>query len=136
MNALPKNTRRAFLIAAALIFAGAMVWLAVLESHSYTRALCTKLGEFGYRVSPSDLYSRGYGKNTSIASVAEEDLSKACELSRMSGFGSDIDRIGLVELMLYNVDGEKVMYIWLVDREPELVFIEDLKTGELLPIGS
>ena len=54
----------------------------------------------------------------------------------MKGFGSDIDRTGLVELMLYNVDGEKVMYIWLVDREPELVFIEDLKTGELLPIGS
>ncbi len=123
------------MIAAAVIFAGAMVWLILLESHSYTRALCTRLGEYGYAVSPADLYSRGYGKDTSIVRVAGEDLSEACELSRAKGFAANVEKNGLVELMLYNVDGERVMYIWLVDREPELVFIEDMGTGKLSAIG-
>ena len=63
---ISKNTRRSGLIAAAVIFVIAMIWLALLESSSYTRALCVRLKSFGYSVSPSDFYTQGYGANTSI----------------------------------------------------------------------
>ena len=134
MNGMPAETKRALLIAAAVIFAAAMIWLLILESHSYTRAVCNRLNEFGYRVSPSDLYSQGYGSNASISELIEEDISLAKELSQKAGFGADTETKGRVELLLYSVSDKEVMYIWLLDRQPQLVFIEDMENGSIRSI--
>lgn len=130
-----KQTRRSLLIAAAAILVIAVVWLIILESGSYTRRVCKRINGFGYSVGPSDLYSKGYGQNTSIEAVIEEDLETVQELSKSCGFTADTDKVGSVELMLWNMDNERVMVIWLVDREPELCFIENSTTGEVMPIG-
>lgn len=132
---LDKRRRNSLLIAAAAILLIAIVWLVILESGSYTRKVCTRINEFGYHVSPSDLYTKGYGSNTSISEVLTEDLTEICEQSRACGFGADTLKTGRVELMLWNIDNENVMVIWLVDKEPELVFIEKRSTGETSPIG-
>jgi hypothetical protein len=129
------RTKRSLLIAAAAILVVAVVWLVILESGSYTRKVCQRINGFGYIVGPSDLYSKGYGRLTSIDAVLDEDLDVIREQSLSCGFGGDTSKIGNVELLLWNMDGENVMVIWLVDREPELVFIENRSTGETRPIG-
>lgn len=132
---LGKRTKRSLLAAAAAILIIAAVWLILLESTSYTRKLCTRINSFGYSIGPSDLYTKGYGMKTSISAVIEEDLAQVKEQSRACGFSADTEKIGRVELMLWDMDGENVMIIWLVDREPELAFIENRSTGETKPIG-
>lgn len=137
---LPKEKRKAGLIAAAAIFIIAMVWLALLEKSSYTRALCGRLKGFGYSVSPSDFFTQGYGANTSIAAVmqgelSQEEIAEAVSLSKENGFSADIDKVGTVELMLWRMDPDRVMIVYLLDKTPELVFIENRATGGILPIG-
>lgn len=135
MNGADKTTKRTMLIAAGVIFLIAVIWLIVLESGSYTRKVCSRINAFGYAVTPSDLYSKGYGTGTSIGAILDEDLALVKEQSAKCGFSADTEKIGNVELLLWNMDNEKVLVIWLVDREPELVFIENSSTGETFPIG-
>lgn len=135
MNGVSAKTRRSMFIAAGIIFAAALIWLAALESHSYVRAACRRINEFGYRLSPGDMYSQSFGADTSIGDVIEVDLSEAIELSRRCGFDSDIHKKGSVELLLCRLSEYRVMYIYLLDRKPELVFIEDLSAGKLFPIN-
>ncbi|MBO4848507.1 MAG: hypothetical protein J5586_05065 [Clostridia bacterium] len=129
------RTRRTFLFIALGLFLAAAVWLAILESKSYTRALCTRINSFGYSVSPADLYTQAYGNEKSISEVVEEDLETVIEQSKGRGFDADVNRVGRVELMLWHMSDGRVMVIYLVDREPELVFIEDPDTGDTFPIG-
>ncbi|MBO4562993.1 MAG: hypothetical protein J5772_05225 [Clostridia bacterium] len=129
------RTRRTFLIAAAMIFAVAVIWLAILESRSYTRALCTKINSFGYHAAPSDFYTRAYGGNTSINEVIGEDLTEVIDASKKCGFEAEVEKVGKVELMLWDMDESRVMVVYLVDRVPEIVFIENTSTGEVSPIG-
>ena len=135
MNGVSKKTRRSMLIAAALILSAAIIWLVLLESRSYTRAVCRRLEEFGYRLSPADFYTQGFGAGTSISRVVGVDLTEAAELSRACGFPGDTEKTGLVELMLCRLDGNRVLYVYVVDREPELVFIEDVSSGTLAPVN-
>ena len=123
------------LAAAGALLLIAIVWLLILENKSYTRKVCRRIDSFGYHISPSDLYSQGYGSNTSIKDILDTDLSVVIEQSKKCGFSADTERVGNVELLLWNMDNERVMIIWLVDREPELVFIESRKTGVTMPIG-
>ncbi|MBQ4448340.1 MAG: hypothetical protein II897_08625 [Clostridia bacterium] len=137
---ISKNTRRSGLIAAAVIFVIAMIWLALLESSSYTRALCVRLKSFGYSVSPSDFYTQGYGANTSIEQVMQgeltaEEIAKAVSLSKESGFSADITKVGTVELMLMQLGSEKVMIVYLTDKTPQLAFIEDRASGTISALG-
>lgn len=137
---ISKNTRRSGLIAAAVIFVIAMIWLALLESSSYTRALCVRLKSFGYSVSPSDFYTQGYGANTSIEQVMQgeltaEEIAKAVSLSKESGFPADITEVGTVELMLMQLGSEKVMIVYLTDKTPQLAFIEDRASGTISALG-
>lgn len=137
---ISKNTRRSGLIAAAVIFVIAMIWLALLESSSYTRALCVRLKSFGYSVSPSDFYTQGYGANTSIEQVMQgeltaEEIAKAVSLSEESGFPADITKVGTVELMLMQLGSEKVMIVYLTDKTPQLAFIEDRASGTISALG-
>ena len=141
MSGPDKRTRRSGLIAAGAILLIAVIWLILLEAHSYTRAVCRRINEYGYAVSPSDFYTQGYGTNTSIAEVftgemTAEELKKAAELSRECGFPADFEKIGTVEVMLWNMGRDEIMIVYLTDREPQLVFIEDLETHEIRSIAS
>ncbi len=122
------------MIAAALL-AAAAIWLILLESKSYSRAVCRRINEFGYNVSPSDFYTQGYGVNTSIAEVVKEDLAVIIRQSRACGFSADVNKVGAVELMLCKLDDTRVLFVYLVDKEPELVFIEDTETKETFPLA-
>lgn len=135
MNAPDKKTRTTLLVIAAALIIAAVVWLIVLESGSYTRKVCQRINGFGYHITPDDLYTKGYGDNTCIADVIGEDLSEVISQSKACGFPADVEKTGRVELLLWNRDGENVMVIWLTDREPQLVFIENRTTGETRPIG-
>lgn len=136
MNGLDKKTKRTLLVIACAILLAAVIWLIILESTSYTRKVCGMINRFGYHVTPDDLYLKGFGDNTSIDELLDEDLSAVTAQSLESGFPAETGRIGRVELMLWNMDGENVMVIWLTDRIPQLVFIENRSTGETKSIGS
>ena len=128
------GTRRALLILAGAIFLTAIIWLIVLESNSYTRAVCRRINSFGYNVSPADLYSQGYGNDISISQVVGGELDEVRELSIECGFSAETERAGRVELLLWHMDDARVMVIWLLDREPELVFIEETGTDKVYSI--
>jgi hypothetical protein len=141
MNGPDKRTRRTVLAAAGVILLAAIVWLILLETHSYTRAFCKRINEYGYAVSPSDFYSQGYGTNTSIAEVftgemTAEELENAVELSKECGFAGDTDKVGTVEVMLWNMGKDEIMIVYLTDREPQLVFIENMETHEVRSIAN
>lgn len=135
MNGPDKKNKRTLLVIACALFVFAIVWLVVLESTSYTRMVCRRINGFGYHLAPNDLYLKGYGDGTSIDEVLDEDLSLVIMQSRACGFPAETGKTGRVELMLWNMDDKRVMVIWLTDREPQLVFIEDSATGETRPIG-
>ncbi len=123
------------LIAAGAILVIALVWLVLLETRGYARGVCSRINGFGYSVSPADFCTQGYGSGASIGEVIGKDCSNIEELSRQAGFEADTETKGLVELMLYNINDDDVMYVWLLDGEPQLVFIESLKSGEVRPIS-
>lgn len=133
--------RQAGLIAAAVLLIIAIVWLVLLERKSPVRALCGRINEFGYSVSPNDFYLQGYGTDVSIRELLENDgvSSEECghlvELSRGCGFDGDIDKVGKVELLMWRPNDSSVMIAYTVDGTPELLFIEELASGEVCPIG-
>lgn len=130
-----KKTKRSMLITAGALLLVAVIWLILLESNSYVRNVCGRINKFGYHVSPASFYMQVYGSNTSLDELIDEDIDLLCSLSSTAGFGADVSKKGLVELMLWNMDDQNIMYVWLVDREPELVFIENCITHEVQPIG-
>ena len=136
MSGVSAKTKRSVLLAAGVILIIAIVWLIILESTSYTRALSNRINSFGYNSSPSELNIRSYGKDLKISDVLDKDLSLVTELSKECGFPADTEKSGQVELALWRADSERVMVIYLVDHEPELAFIENTVTGEVLPINS
>lgn len=137
---MSKRTTRSLLIAAGVILLAALIWLVLLENGSSVRAVCERINEHGYRLSPADLYLRGYGSGTSIRAllenegVGEEELQNLITLSQSRGFGGDIDKSGKVELLMWNENSERVMLIYTVDGDAELVFMEQVRTGEVGPI--
>ena len=136
----PSKERRIGLTVAAGLFVIAMIWLALLERSSYTRALCQRLRGFGYSLSPSDFYTQGYGTDTSIEAVLQgeltaEEIENVRGLSKSRDFPADTEKIGTVELMLCELGGDKVMVVYLTDKVPQLAFIECVGTGEVLAIG-
>ena len=138
---MSKASSRSMLIAAGAILLIALIWLALLESKSSVRAVCRRINEFGYSVSPGDLYLQGYGSDMNIRGLLEdkgitrEEADKLIELSKSCGFGGDVDRNGKVELLIWQADGQRVMLIYTVDGAPELVFFESISSGEASAIG-
>ncbi len=135
MNGISPSTRRTLLIFAGALLLIAAVWLILLESNSYVRKACTRINGFGWNSSPDCFFTQGYGSGVSIGEVIGKDCSEPVSLSKECGFGADIAKKGLVELMLWDIDSDNVMYVWLLDREPQLVFIETVSTGRLRPIS-
>lgn len=140
MENLSPKTKRSLLVAALLILAVAAVWLVLLESRSYTRALCRRINEYGFSVSPSDLYTKGYGADTRIREVlsgelSEDEIENIAALSVQCGFGADLTTKGSVELVLWQIDDDNIMIAYLLDRSPQLVFIEDKSNGTVMAIN-
>ncbi len=129
------RSKRNMLIAAGVLLAVAVIWLVVLELTSSVRDVCDSINRFGYSVTPNDFYSQGYGTDTSIDELLDEDISTVVEQSRECGFPADTERIGKVELLLWNMDDERVMFVYTVDGEAELVFIQEIDTQNTYPIG-
>lgn len=136
MKDLPLKTRRAALLAAGVILLIAVIWLIILESNSYVRAACRSVNRFGYNTAPSDFYLRVCGTDTSVVKLTGRDCSEISELSKRCGFGGDADKTGKIELMLWNMDDDNVMYVYLVDKKPEIVFIEELSSGKVKSIDT
>ena len=133
-DAVSVKTKRSMLIAAGVLFIAAIVWFILLERNSYTNAACDRINDFGYDASPRELRIIYHGENISISEYSELDYDVLVPLSRACGFGSDIEKVGSVELYGWEVDADRSISIWLVDREPELVYMYDASTGEYLPI--
>lgn len=135
------NSRRTLLIAALIILAAAAVWRIAIEVKSPVRAACARINKYGYNISPDDLYLQAYEQDMSLKKLFEAEgysdteVSRLSELSKSCGFSADIDRAGKIELLMYNIDSNKVMLIYTVSGTPELVFIEELSDGSVLPIG-
>ena len=130
----------ALLIAAGALLVIALVWLMVLDNRSPVRAVCSRLGEYGYRIAPGDLYLQGCSSNASIREVLSgkadgDELARLTELSRGCGFSGNVDKVGRVQLLMWQKDSDSVLMIYMTDDVPELAFIERISTGETEPIG-
>ena len=135
------SSRKTLLAAALVILAGAIIWRIFIEVNSPARSICAAVNEHGYSLSPDDFTLEGYGLDTSLEALLGENESLAANMekivacSRGCGFDADIELVGKVELLTHAIDSDSVMLIYAVDGKPELVFIEKLSTGEVLPIG-
>lgn len=135
MTGASGKTKRSVLIFAIFLIVLAVIWLVLLESNSYLSAVSRRINSFGYSTSPSEFYTQGYGDNTNIAALMSSEPEQTVQLSKQAGFEADVQTTGFVELLLWNVDNDNVMYIWLLNHEPQIVFIEDIETGQLKSIG-
>ncbi len=127
-------TKRALLITAAVILVLAAVWRVIIDVRSPLRSVCESVNRFGYSVSPDDFFLQGYGDNTCIRDIlagelTDEETEHIVSLSQECGFGGDIEKTGRIELLLWQMDEDRVMIIYTADGIPELVFIETVSTG-------
>ena len=136
------GTKRALLISAAVILAAAVLWRIMIEVKSPLRSVCAEINRFGYNTAPDDFYLQGFGKSTSIRKLftddglTEDDIRAIVEISEDCGFDADIDTVGRVELLLWQMDESRVMIVYTLDGAAELVFIETAPNGEVSPIGT
>ena len=133
-DAVSAKTKRSMLIAAGVLIIAAVVWFVLLETTTYTKAACDRINAFGYDAQPKELRILYHGENTSISEYSELDYNVLVPLSEACGFGSDINKVGSVELYGWEVDPERSISIWFVDRQPELVYMYDASKGEYLSI--
>ena len=135
------GSRKILLAAALAILIGAVIWRIFIELNSPLRSICARINEYGYNVSPDELTLEGYGLDMDLESLVSESESLAGSMeeivacSRSCGFDADMKLVGKIELLTYSIDSDNVMLIYAVDGKPQLVFIEKLSTGEVLPIG-
>ena len=133
--------RRGLLIFAAVIFAASVIWLILLETKSsdndygYLNGVCERINLFGYDISPENLYInyRSFDEDeVCISRVLDGDpnVDELVRLSKECGFPSDVNRSGRVELYFEPIDRDRNIVIWLVNDEPELVYIHNAATKE------
>ena len=138
---MSKGGKRILLAAAIALLAIAVIWRIAIEVNSPVRSVCQCINRFGYNISPDDLLLNGYGEQMDLRELfsgeeySEADLALLTEVSQKCGFDADLEVSGKLEQLLYNIDNDRVMIIYTVDCVPELVFIEKLSSGEVLPIG-
>ena len=134
MKDLSPATRRILLIAAGLMLAVGVIWFILLESNSYTNAACDRINRFGYHASPSQLRIGFYGEKVSITDSTDLDLEAVVPYSESCGFGSDIEKVGTVELYFWDIDADCRIEIWFVDKQPELVYVYDVAAEKYYPL--
>ncbi len=132
------KVKLAALIAAAVIFAGAMIWYISLAPGSPSSSICDQLNRCGYSFGSDDLFPFGSYTRVSIREIMNgEDLTEPIAASLSAGFGADVDRRGDVTVVLVDLgDNEHVLSAFVVDGTVELAFIQSVDTGAILPPGA
>lgn len=130
--------RTTLLISAGIIVIIALVWRVILSSNSLSSSIADELNAHGCSVAEGDFYEQDYSKNTTIRQMmGEQDMSKAVEVSKAVGFGSNIDLEGEIYLLLADLgDDEHVLTVFVVNEHVELAFIQTLSSDEVFPINS
>lgn len=132
------NTKRTLvlLIAAGVLLIGALVWRVALEKTSLSSRIVRSLSQHGLTVDAADLYQHEHRRDTSIAEMmGGTDMTAAVDASLEAGFPSDTERTGEVYCLLAQLDGGKVLTVFVVDEEIELAFIQLPGSDEVLPIS-
>lgn len=112
-----------------LAFAGALLLFALIWS--LTRGaggelvrLADSFDRLGYDLVASDFFVAYDSAQTSIRQVLPgEEAEALCALSLANGFSADIDSVGGVTVLLYNLEGDTLV-LYLLDGEVQLAFIE------------
>ncbi len=129
------STRNTLLIVALIILVVAIGLRIITGNNSFSGEISAELKKHGCIINSDDLYQQSYAKQTSIAVMMEGiDLSKAIEVSKNSGFSSDIEKEGEVYLLLAQLDDENVLSVFIVDEAIELAFIQTLGSDEIKAI--
>ena len=132
---ISKGTKVILIIAAALLVVGAVLINGKLTVQSPYRAVVDELTSRGYTMTEDDLYSMGSFNNSSIADVlAGQDLSQAVEASIVSGFPSDINAVGDINMLLLTMESGDIITIFLRDGEMELCFVQRLDGSAVRPL--
>lgn len=135
------STRRTLLIFAIALIAAAIVWRIIIEVKSPVSAVCARVNRLGYNISADDLYLEAYGDDICLkellgdGSHTDDEIQELARLSKACGFDADLEKTGRVELMMYNIDSDRILLIYTVNGEPELVFIEQMSTGSVFSAG-
>lgn len=132
---ISKGTKVILLIVAALLIVGAVLINGKLTVQSPYRAVVDELTSRGYTMTEDDLYSMGSFNKSSIADVlAGQDLSQAVEASINSGFPSDINAVGDINMLLLTMESGDIITIFLRDGEMELCFVQRLDGSAVRPL--
>ena len=130
------KTRAILLIAAIVIFIGAVVWYFILSGTGAQSVFCSFLRGYGYHVVPEDIFIAADEPDTTIRlMLSDADLNDAIDASKKAGLPSDITKRGNVTLLLVALSNGDVITTYLVDAEPELAFIEIPDTHAVYPLG-
>ena len=135
------STRRTLLVFAIALIAAAIVWRIIIEVKSPVSAVCARINRLGYNISPDDLYLEAYGDDICLKELfddgthTDEEILELARISKACGFDADLEKSGRVELLMYNIDSDRILLIYTVNGEPELVFIEQMSTGNIISAG-
>lgn len=129
------STRNTLMVIALIILIVAIVLRIIAGNNSLSEKISSELKQHGCAISSEDLYQQSYAKNISIAALMEGiDLNDAVEVSRNSGFPSDIEKEGEVYLLLAQLDDENILSVFIVNEKIELAFIQTLGSDEIKAI--
>lgn len=131
-----KGAKIIIILIAAAICVGAVIWNGRLEQQSPYAQTVEELRERGYTLNEDDLYNAGSFLETSIAAIlAGEDLSEVVEHSRTSGFPSDTEAVGDIQILLVTMQNGDIVTIFTRDGSIELCFVQRLDSAELAPLS-
>lgn len=129
------SVKKAVMIAAAILFAVAIIWRTILEANDLGDRITNELANYGLNISSDELYQQAYEKNTSIAQLMEGiDMESAIAASEEVGLPSDINKVGEVYLLLADLGEDSVLTVFVVDERIELAFVQKLNSDEISPI--
>ena len=132
---MERKQRVILLCIAAAILAVALVWGLILNQTGTLGGLTRLLAGYGYVLSEDDFYVAGSAKGTTISALfPTTSLEEAIRVSQSAGFPSDVDKAGLVELVLVALENGTVITLYLIDGEVELAFIQVPNSQKVLPL--
>lgn len=135
---IKQRNRRLILLVALLLLLIAFFWNFSLNRSGAAAQLTRYLNSsFGYRLLATDLYAVDDWPDTSIRLLLpEDDLGAAVLASKESGFPSDIDRVGVVTMVVANTMEGEVITLFLVDQEIELGFSQQAGVDDVYALGA
>lgn len=121
---LGQRTKMYLLMFAGALLVFALIWTLTRGASGELVRLADSFDSFGYDLVAEEFFAVYDSANTSIRDVLPGDeADELCALSREEGFPADIDSIGGVTVLLYDLDGDTLV-LYLLDGETQLAFIE------------